>query len=145
MAFQQFTDPLKSLREMHRVLKNGGVAIINFNEEKSPFWIKNEEIIAKISNKNAVISATKKMKRKVFLELANNIGFAKIDAESREDTVYYKDADEVISSIQLSPKLDGDLTIKAKFDQEFRTYLNSIKTSQGIPETWHMVFTKLVK
>jgi len=145
MAFQQFKDPLKALEEMRRVLKDGGAAIINFNEEKSPFWVKGEEIISRLLGKETIVSSGKKIDRETFLELAENAGFSKIEAESKENTIYYKDADEVVNSMQLSPKLQGDNELKAKLDQEFRQYLDSIKNERGIPETWKMVFAKLVK
>lgn len=139
MAFQQFKDPETALKEIKRVLKHGGLAIINFNEAKSPFWIKQEEIENEMSGKNNEISATKKIDRQEFLIMANIIGFGEILAESRDSTVFYKNADEVIKDFQLTP--NSNLNIIPKF----RTYLESIKTGQGIPETWKMVFAKLVK
>jgi len=148
MAFQQFKEPQKSLFEMFRVLKNGGQAIINFNIEKSPTWMQHEILFNKYyGDPNKKITAEKTVNEKNFSEMAKNAGFSDINLSKKDDTNYYKSFEEILHMMDTSflsdKKLDKEQEIK--INEELKNHLESTRTSDGIPETWKIIFGKLIK
>lgn len=149
MAFQQFKKPQKVLNEMHRVLKKGGEAIINFNIEKSPIWIQQEILYNQYygSSKKA-ITKIKRINEKKFYDMAKNAGFSIISASIENDVYFYKSFEEIIDMMDISFfSKDKRLDEKKEVDlnRELKKYLESTRTSKGIPESWKIIFAKLIK
>jgi len=95
MAFQQFKDPDTSLKEMYRVLKSDGVAIINFNIEKSPVYFQQEIIFNKLfGNPDKKISKNKAISDYDLESGAKKAGFNKIDIKTEENIKAVKEAYE---------------------------------------------------
>jgi ubiquinone/menaquinone biosynthesis C-methylase UbiE len=148
MAFQQFKDPQRALAEMYRVLKMDRQAIINLNIEKSPIWIQQEILYNKYyGNANKKIIKTKSTNEKNFIEMAKNAGFSTILAPVIDDIYFYKSFEEVIDMMDISYFDDKKLTAEQKegLNRELKRYLESTQTTQGIPETWKILFGKLIK
>lgn len=147
MAFQQFNDFEKSLKEIKRVLKPGGEAIINFNQEKSPIYFQQEIIYNKLFGvPNKIVSAKKRLDSKTFAQIAKLVGFSNIKVNLINHTYYYKDFEEMANETTFFAKIyslsEGQ---KQKINVALKKYLESTKTSKGIPETWKIVFAKLQK
>ena len=147
IAFQQFENKEKSLREMYRVLKNKGEIIINFIEEKSDIL---EETI-KILKKDFGIELDKKgskIKKQEFENLAKNSGFKVEYSQSKNDTFFFKNSklfflgyrDTINAKIKrLSPEQKKEFLIKLE-----RSFIKK-RTEDGIRDTWHIVVVKLNK
>lgn len=149
MAFQQFRNPQKALVEMFRVLKKGGEAIINFNIEKSPVWIQQEILYNQYyGNPNKEITKIKRINEKNFIDMAKNAGFSKISTPVIDDVYFYKSFEEIIDMMDVSFCSD-DLKLtaeqKANLNGELKKYLESTRTPKGIPESWKILFGKLIK
>ncbi len=148
MAFQQFKEPQNALTEMFRVLKNGGEAIINFNIEKSPTWIQQEILYNQYyGDPNKEIIKIKNINEKNFIEMTKKAGFSEVSAQVMDDLYFYNSFEEVTEMMDTSYFSDKKLTEeqKAILNRELRKYLESTRTSEGIPESWRILFGKLIK
>ena len=149
MAFQQFKNPDKSLKEMYRVLKSEGVAIINFNAEKSPVYIQQEIIFNKLFGDSAKQVSKKKGISDYDMENgAKKAGFNKTDIKIEDNVFYYQSPNDVADNIDRSffaesKKLNENQN--KTMNEELDKYLLSIKTDKGIPESWKICFAKLYK
>lgn len=149
MAFQQFSDFTKSLQEFKKVLKPGCFAIINFNEEKSPIYLQQEIIYNKLyGDPNKVIGVKKRLNSEMFSQISKEIGFSNIEIALKDNTYYYNNFDEITSSSEV-PFFSKIKNLSKEQEQmlylELIKYLESTRTSKGIPETWKIIFAKLRK
>lgn len=148
MAFQQFKEPRKALSEMFRILKTDGKAIINFNIEKSPVWIQQEILFNKYyGDPNKKITTEKSINEKNFSEMAKNAGFSNINLSKEDDTYYYESSEEILDMMDVSFFSERNLSKQqgVNLNEELKKYLESTRTKEGIPETWKIVFAKLIK
>jgi ubiquinone/menaquinone biosynthesis C-methylase UbiE len=149
MAFQQFKNPQKALNEMFRVLKKGGEAIINFNIEKSPVWVQQEILYNRYyGDPNKEIIKIKSINEKFFYDMAKNAGFSMISVPIKDDIYFYESFEEIIDMMDISffskdKKLNEEQEVN--LNKELKKYLESTRTSKGIPESWKIIFGKLVK
>lgn len=149
MAFQQFDDKQKSLIEIHRVLKKGAIAVINFNIEKSPVWYQQELIYNNLSgNPNKTISREKTFKADQFKPMTEKAGFKNIEIKIEDNLYYYGGFEDLIDKMDISyfAKIKN-LTVEQneQLNIELKRYLESIRTQKGIPESWKILFARLVK
>ncbi len=148
MALQQCKEPQKTLSEMFRVLKTGGEAIVNFNIEKSPTWIQQEILFNKYyGDPNKKITKEKNINEKNFSEMAKNAGFSKINLSKKDDTYYYQSFKDVAEMMDIPFLSDKNLNKEqeTKLNEELKKSLELTRTEKGIPETWKIIFVKLIK
>jgi ubiquinone/menaquinone biosynthesis C-methylase UbiE len=149
MAFQQFKDKQKALDEIYRVLKDDCEAIINFNTEKSPVWYQQEIIYNELfGDPKMTVSREKTFKSNEFKPMAEKSGFKDININIEDNIYYYQNIDQVIDKTDESFfAKEKNLTYKQneKLNIELKKYLNSIKTEEGIQESWKILFARLKK
>ncbi|MBA4320231.1 MAG: hypothetical protein C0412_17680, partial [Flavobacterium sp.] len=94
------------------------------------------------------ITKIKRINKKKFVDMAKNAGFSKISVLVMDDVYFYKSFEEIIDMMDVSFYSDDKkLTAeqKANLDGELKKYLESTRTSKGIPESWKIIFGKLIK
>jgi ubiquinone/menaquinone biosynthesis C-methylase UbiE len=142
MAFQQFDDFRIVLKEVYRILRPKGQAVINFNQEKREVWFEMYKLKAKYFGLSKKISKEKKLSAMKFKKEAKKIGFSKINVVSRHDTYYFKNIDDLLGK----PKDFGfDHQKYEKIWEELRRIFEKRKTNKGYKESWDMVYCRLVK
>ena len=142
MTFQQFDDFSVVLKEVYRLLKPKGQAIINFNQEKKDLLLEVDKLKVKLFNSTKITYKEKKVSALKFTEEAKKIGFSKISVKSKYDTFFFPTVDELIGIIKdpsLSPERNSSLC------SELKKVLEKQKTKKGYKERWNMVFVKLTK
>ncbi|MEI6498809.1 MAG: class I SAM-dependent methyltransferase [bacterium] len=149
MAFRQFKDKQKSLEEIHRVLKRGGEAFINFNIEKSPTWYQQEVVYNKLfGDPNKEVSRAKNFDSSEFEPMVQKAGFTEIDIKIFDNVYYYQKFDEAVdeNDDNFFAKEKG-LTLEQnrKLNSELEKYMESTREEKGIPESWKIMFVKLRK
>ena len=146
IVFQQLKEKLHDvLCEAYRVLKPGGEAIINFNQEKSAVTLEFQKLV---KNDDSVSSA-KSINSELFRAEAEKAGF-KIESCSAEyDTYYYDNVDDLIGTPKKSSMAVKDVVLSPKKEIEIWEKLRQIflqrKTTKGFEETWNIVCAKLIK
>ena len=146
MTFQQIS-PEKlnlALKEVKRLLKTGGLAIINFNQRKSDVTF---EIQKLLKEKNA--TRFKKLNLKLFKDYAMKAGFSKVKCIARPDTYYHKFLDNLLGNSKDATWRFQNAKLNEKQIEEIWNKVKNIfgkrKTNLGYKETWNMVFAQLVK
>jgi len=149
MAFQQFKNPQKALDEMFRVLKKGGEVIINFNIEKSPVWLQQEILYNQYyGDPNKEIIKSKSINDKKFCEMAKSSGFTTISTPVKNDKYFYKSFEEIVEMMDVSffsKQKNLNEKQRVKLGKDLKKYLESMRTTKGIPENWKILFGKLIK
>jgi ubiquinone/menaquinone biosynthesis C-methylase UbiE len=147
IAFQQFSDKEKSLKEMCRILRINGEAVINFIEEKSEVLNEVVKIMREVFNIDLDKKGSKIL-RQEFNKIAKQSGFKIIKSQSKLDTFFFRDMDIFLSGYKptieaktkrLSPEQ------KEIFMQKLNDAFLSKQTKEGIPDSWHIVVARLVK
>jgi len=142
MTFQQFNDFRVVLKEVYRLLKPKGQAVVNFNQEKKDILLEIDKLKVKFFNTTRKTYKEKKISAGKFKEEVKKIGFSKIDVKSKYDTYYFSSADELIGK-----STDFGLNFKdnSRLHNELLKVLEKQKTKRGYAEKWNMVFAKLIK
>ena len=142
MTFNQFFDSGIVLKEIYRLLKPKGIAIINFNQERSEVRIEIEKQKAKFLGGSYKLPKKKKVSANKFKKEAQKIGFSQINIKSKKDIYFFESVDGLMGK----PK-DFNLDDK-KYDllwQKLRRGFEKYKTKKGYKETWNIVFAQLTK
>jgi ubiquinone/menaquinone biosynthesis C-methylase UbiE len=142
MTFQQFDDFRLVLREVYRLLKPKGQAVINFNQEKKDILLEIDKLKARLFNTTRKIQKEKKISASKFRIEAKKIGFSKINILSKYDTYFFDSVDDLVGSFK-DPSLSLEENIRLY--QELREVLKKNKTKKGFEERWNMVFSRLIK
>jgi|Deesub1362B_J571_1020462.scaffolds.fasta_scaffold05031_3 ubiquinone/menaquinone biosynthesis C-methylase UbiE len=153
IAFHQFADKKASLKEIFRVLRIGGEAIINFIEEKSEVR-KQMEKIASYAPFDKFVKIGKgkgkKISKEEFNKIARDVGFSKVISVSKDHTFWYPTVESLLAGYHnldvTFPELKK-LPIKLQdlLWEKLRQEFLSRKTTKGFGETWRVVFAHLVK
>ena len=142
MAFQQFDDFRTVLKEVYRILKPKGEAIINFNQEKKEILIEVDKLKVKLFSSIYKTHKEKKVSANKFREEAKKIGFSKIYVSSKYDTYFFDNVDDLIGKFEdTSLSLEENKLLYSKL----REVLKEQKTKKGYKEKWNMVFAKIIK
>ncbi len=142
MTFQQFDDFRTVLKEVYRILKPKGEAIINFNQEKKEVLFEIDKLKVKLFNTTYKTHKKKKISASKFREEAKKIGFSKIYVSSKDDTYFFDNVDELIGKVEdISLGLEKNKLLYSKL----REVLKRQKTKRGYKEKWDMVFAKIIK
>jgi ubiquinone/menaquinone biosynthesis C-methylase UbiE len=146
MTFQQIP-PEKinlALGEVKRLLKSGGLAIINFNQRKSDVTF---EIQKLLKEKNA--TRFKKLNLKLFKDYATKAGFSRMKCITRLDTYYHKSLDNLLGNSKDTTWRFQNVKLNERQIEEIWNKVRNIfekrKLNLGYEETWNMVFAQLVK
>jgi len=151
IVLQLFDDKFASLKEIWRVLKPKGEAIINFIEEKSEVRQKMDKLVSETPfNKLIKKGRSKKIPKNGFDELAKKAGFSKVKSLSKNHTQWYPTVDSLLNDYQrfevVFPQL---LKLPRKLTdllwQRLKEKFYVRKTSRGFGETWKVVFARLIK
>lgn len=149
MTFQQLSDFRPALHEIYRVLKSGGQAVINFNQEKSNVWLEIEKLKNKYLNRINKLSSRKRISAKNFELEAQKTGFAQVVIKNAIDNYYYDTIDELVGnpenvSVVLKNYDLSDEQFEALW-KELRNIFLAKKTNRGFKESWNMVYARLLK
>ena len=132
------------LKEVLRVLKLDGEAVLSFNQEKS-------EVVAEIQKLllDKEVDRKKELTKEKFEEMVDEVGFSGVDVSSATDTFYYDNLDELIGSpkkafVSVSEVKHSDDEL-AMFWKKLKEIFENKKTDSGYPESWNMVFARLIK
>ncbi len=146
MTFQQIS-PEKlpaALKEVKRLLKPNGLAIINFNQRKSDVTF---EIQKLLQERN--VTKFKKLNSKLFREHAIKAGFSKVKCIARPDIYYHKSLDGLLGNSKDASWIFQNAKLNDKqieeIWQKIRDIFKKRKTSLGYKESWNMVFVQLAK
>lgn len=144
IAFQQFRDKSAALKEIFRVLKPSGMAIINAIEEKSKVRREMESVTKVGSGK------TSKIVKAEFDTLAKETGFSEVHTVSYDNTLFYPTIDALLDEYQrldvVFPRLQSlSKTEIENMWTELKARFNSKKTSQGFADTWKVLTARLIK
>lgn len=142
MTFQQFDDFRLALKEVYRLLKPKGQAILNFNQEKRDILLEIDKLKVKLFNKTSKTHKEKKVSAIKFRAESKKIGFRKIDVKSKYDTYFFDGIDDLVGNFK-DPSIS--LEENVKLYHELRKVLKKKKTKRGYVEKWNMVFARLIK
>lgn len=147
IAFQQFKDKEKALKEMFRVLKKGGEVRINYIEEKSELLQKLLGILTKLKLKSKGIKRVK-ISRKEFEKMAKRGGFSRVKVSSQENIFYFKDVYGMLNGYRETINSKISKFSKEVRDKVRRSLIRELelkKTKKGFPDRWKIVVGRLVK
>lgn len=146
MTFQQIPPeklPL-ALKEVKRLLKSSGLAIINFNQRKSDITFEIQKLL-----KEKKATRFKKLNLKLFKDYATKAGFSKVKCIARPDTYYHKYLDNLLGNSKDATWRFQNAKLNEKQIEEIWNKVRDIfekrKSNLGYEETWNMVFARLVK
>ncbi|MCX6812015.1 MAG: methyltransferase domain-containing protein [Candidatus Berkelbacteria bacterium] len=145
MVFQQLKDKVKEvLKEIHRILKKGGIAVINFNQEKSEVVVEIQKLLLQKE-----VEKSKDIDKESMMKLSEESGFKVIKADSDYDIYYHQSVDQLIgdpkkASIAVKNQNYSDEELRV-FWQKLRKTFEARKTLNGYPEQWNIVYLKLIK
>jgi len=146
MVFQQIP-PEKlpaALKEVKRLLKPNGLAIINFNQRKSDVTLEIQKLLRERN-----ITKFKKLNSKLFREHAIKAGFSKVKCTANPDIFYHKFLDGLLGNSKDASWRFQNAKLNDKQIEEIRQKIRDIfkkrKTILGYKESWNMVFAQLTK
>ena len=146
MTFQQIS-PEKlpvAFKEVKRLLKPSGLAIINFNQRKSDATF---EINKLLQEKSA--TRFKKLNLELFKDYATKAGFSKVKCIARPDTYYHKSLENLLgNSKDANWRFQNAKLTEMQIEEiwkKVRDIFRKRKTPLGYKELWNMVFVQLVK